>query len=353
MSLVMAISGIAAAVAIVGVTVYKTNAETAYLYANARVISRSSAIADKARLSQLAGSSTLQDFVNSLKDSEYAPYLENIEKNNITQFNMALEEGFIQSLKDIRKISPAKFQKVFDIYQMIVEAKIIKTFYRSRVSNTPIDKTLLAPIGSINPALMTHLHDTKSVADMKVVLRDSNYKEVFDSEYQSVEEFDLALEEHVIRSIDAVLMKSSFHNKDAILSIFTKRREIRQILTLIKCRLREKKIDIRIGSIDTKKALECKDMKEFVDLFANTEYSEVLQKALEESKSEESYYSFEKLLWQHYYERVTGTELRYSIGPYPLLSYIVKKEIEQKNLLIIAKGIASGMEKKDIEGMLI
>ena len=68
---------------------------------------------------------------------------------------------------------------------------------------------------------------------------------------------------------------------------------------------------------------------------------------------DENYYSFEKRLLRHYYDFVVNNELSHTLGPYPIISYFTKKEIEQKNLLILAKGITAELDKQKIGEMLI
>lgn len=339
-----------------GVTIYANSGQSAFLYANARIISRSSYILDNNRLTNLTSLKSLPELINQLKDTEYQPYLETINKNSITEFNMALEKGFISSINDIKKISPKKFKKVYNTYAKLFESKIIKTFFRSRFSNVKINENLLEPIGNINPTLMKHLHDTKTIADMKLVLRDTDYKDIFEKDFKTIEEFDFALEKKVMHDIDSILNKIKVYDKNIIQDVFKKRREIKQILTLIKFRIRntDKEVQkkfVNINNLD--KLLAAKDIKSFVECFESTEFEEPMKNALKDFEKNDDYYGFEKELLRHYHKSIKANDLIHSIGPYPIISYLIKKEIEQKNLLIIAKGIISGLEKEKIEEMTI
>jgi vacuolar-type H+-ATPase subunit C/Vma6 len=252
-----AFSALALATAII-----KNSGQSSFLYANARITARTTYIMDKAKLSSLLDSKNLPELINNLKDTEYYPYLESIDKTSMTQFNIALEKGLINSLNEIRNISPKHFKKIFDVYTKIYESKLIKTFFRSRFSKIKIERALLEPIGEINPILMKHLHDTKSIADIKLVLRDTEYKKLFEKEYKNIEEFDLELEKSVLNDIDDSLKEIKTFDKKILSEIFLKRREIKYILTLLKSRLRNKRLeDIEIKDIDIKKAIDLPDLK--------------------------------------------------------------------------------------------
>ena len=343
---------------LLAIIIWKNSNQTSFLYSNARISARSTFILTGDKMLQLSKLNTLPELINSLKDTEYYPFLESINKRNIREFNSALETGFIHSLSDIQKISPKGFQSVFTVYTKIFESKLIKTFFRANFSKIEIDKKLLEPIGTINPVLLQHLHDTKTIADMKLVLRDTTYAKLFEKEYSSIEEFDSDLEKMLMSEIDSVIKRLKVYDRKALLSIFSKRREIKNILMLIKFRIRglnrktQKEI-IELARFDEDKLVDAPTLKDFVNEFKGTEYEKPLQNALIKYEETNNYYSFEKELLKYYYDFVTDDDLMHTIGPYPIISYITKKEIEQKNLLIIAKGIISDLSKQDIEDMII
>jgi vacuolar-type H+-ATPase subunit C/Vma6 len=354
----MAMGGTGIAAGVLGASILKSVKQSQFLYANARIAARTSYILTNEKLGTLSTSESLAQLISQLKDTEYSAYLDIIENDSITEFNMALEKSLIDSIINIKEITPKKFRKIYEIYTKTYEAKLIKTFFRSRFSDVKIDKNLLEPIGTINPVLLKHLEDTKTVADIRVVLRDTEYGGIFEKEYSSIEEFDLEIEKKVMDAIGKIVSKMKIDNKKAIMRIFDKRREIKNILTLIKFRIRKSdgiepaKI-IKIENLDIKSAMKSEDMKSFCEKFDKTEYKEMMKKAYAEHEKYGTFYAFERELLKHYQEFVRVDEIRYPIGPYPIISYITRKEFEQKNLLIIAKGITSQMEKDEIKRMLI
>lgn len=345
-----------ALIALAFVVIILTNLQTSFLYANARTVVRAQHILDKGKLKGLLFVKSLDELINHLKNTEYHEFLKDIDKSSILEFEMALEKGFINSLEDVRKISPKKFQVIFDVYTKLYEAKIIKTFFRSRFSKVDIDIRLLEPIGIINPVLLKHLHDAKTIADLRVVLRDTPYKDIIEKEFSSIEEFDVAIEQQIMKDISIILKNLKTPDKKSIIESFEVRAELRNILMLLKFRIRgldketQKKL-IKSKLFDIHKIVEAKDMQDFVKEFGSSQFFEPLSNALQEFQG--TYYCFERALLRYYLDFVNSKDLNHPIGPYPIISYLIKKEFERKNLLIIAKGIISELEKNELEKMLI
>jgi V/A-type H+-transporting ATPase subunit C len=341
-----------------GATMAKYTSQSSFMYSNARLVARTNYLIDGNKLSSLINSSNLSEMISKLKDTEYYNYFEGINKNNIKEFNSAIEKGFIDTIKELKKISPKKFIKVFDVYTIQNEAKLIKTFFRSRFSNIKIDERLIQPVGTIDAIMIKHLNDTKSIADLKVVLRDTSYAKILDKEYKTIEEFDSTLDKKMLLEITEEMKKLRFFDRKLIMQIFKKKRDIKFIQTLLKFRIRnlekEKQEElIKTSGFDVKAAINSKDLKEFVNCFEKTEFYESMQKALSEYEKNDNYFSFEKELYSHYYHSIIDKDLDHPIGSYPIISYITKREIELKNLLIVAKGITSEISKEEIKRMII
>lgn len=354
----MAIGGTGLAAAVLGATIVKSVRQSAFLYANARIAARSSYILDENKLNTLSASSSLPHLIDQLKDTEYSSYLEPIDKENIIEFSAMLEKSLINSIMDIREMSPKKFTGIFKIFAKYFEAKIIKTFFRSRFSNVAIGKALLSQIGLINPILMKHLEDSKTIADMGVVLRDTDYGILFEKEFTLIEEFDLEIEKKVNEDVDKIIIRMRIDDKKIIKQIFRQRAEIKNILALLKFKIRknDSKVPqslIKIENMEVQALIDAPDIKSFAEKFEKTEYNEAVRQGYAEFEKHGTYYGFERELLRHHYKFVKENELSHSIGPYPIIVYITKKEFEHRNLLIIAKGITSGLAAEKIKRMLV
>ncbi|MBR9699532.1 hypothetical protein GOV09_03705 [Candidatus Woesearchaeota archaeon] len=340
--------------AALGIVLYKNASQSSFLYANARIISR--AVLDHDACLKLAECDSLPELVAKLNNTDSQEFLRTINKKSLLEFSMAVEQGFIQSIQNTKNLSPKKFQPVFDAYDKIYEGRILKTFFRSRFSNTHLDKSLVEPIGSINPVLLTRLHQTKTLADVQLVLHNTEYEKIFDQKISSIEEFDLALEETVMKGIDESLSGLRVADRDHIAGIFAKRKLIKNILMLLKCKIRKQKEiqkKVQLDSPLKEKAINAKTMEEFVNAFESTELEQPLQNALAKYNKTDNFYSFEQELHRWFLTSVSKEDLSHPIGPYPLVSYLTKKRMEFRNLLIIAKGITAQLDKKELKEMVI
>jgi len=96
-----------------------------------------------------------------------------------------------------------------------------------------------------------------------------------------------------------------------------------------------------------------KGVKDLVDKCKGLEYHSVLETALAEYEVDKSLSHFEKELLKLYKKKVDSQELAHFQGPFPLIAFLVKKELEQRNLLIITKGIESGFSNQEIKELIV
>ena len=351
------IGGAAAiSLAAAGTAIINTSRQSAYFYSNARIASRR-VLSGKDFL-DVAKARNLGELIGFLKETSYFPYLENINRNDIRQFNMAVEESLVHTLHEMKDISPSRFRPVFDAYTKSIESTVIKTFFRSRFSRVDIPENLLRPIGSINSVLLKHLSDTKTVADMKVVLQDTEYGAIFSREYASIEEFDIAMGESVFLSVHKTLSRLKLYDQKAILDVFRRRKEVRDILRLLKFRIRgvskeRQRAFFGPDSTAMNNAIDAPTLPEFTGSFHGTEYEKPLLQAYQEYERYDDYYSFERELLRHHYDMVDQNALAHSIGPYPIIAYITRKKRERRNLFILAKCITAGFSQEDIRRRII
>ena len=62
---------------------------------------------------------------------------------------------------------------------------------------------------------------------------------------------------------------------------------------------------------------------------------------------------FEHELYKFYKKFVFCQDLAHTLGPYPLFSYLIKKEIEKRNLFIISRGIDAKFSSNEIKEMIV
>ena len=72
-----------------------------------------------------------------------------------------------------------------------------------------------------------------------------------------------------------------------------------------------------------------------------------------ELKKDKSLMHFEHELLKFYKELIEGQELAHTLGPYPLFSFLIKKEIEKRNMFVLSRGIDAKFSPEKIKEMVV
>lgn len=334
-----------------------------FLYANARINARSKYSISRAQGEMLAEKKSLGDLAGFLGETDYADCAESA--SNVREFHAALEKSLVRKAVELREMSPPSFQSVLDAYLKFYEGKVLKAFYRSRFFSehfSEIDEKLLFTVGEIGEGLLQKLKEARTLADINTVMASTGYAKVFGKDYGSLEEFEVALDGFVFSGFTTLLEKLKMHDKKNILELLNTKFDITNILILIKCIVRgiepEKRKELLVnnngllqGRIDS--LVEASDLKALVEACEGLPYSKALEKALEKSQKDGLLSHFEVELYRLFKDILLGSELCHVQGPYPLFSYLLRKEIEVKNLMIASKGIESAFSRGEIGELLI
>ena len=352
-----------AAVALGAIGYKRLSGVMPFLYANARINARSKYSISKTQGEMLAEKKSLGDLASFLGETDYADCAESAL--NVREFHAALEKSLVRKAVELREMSPESFQSVLDAYLKFYEGKVLKAFYRSRFFSghfSEVDEKLLFTVGEISEGMLQKLEETRTIADINTVMASTGYAEVFAKDYDSLEEFEIAFDEFVFADFTALLEKLKMHDKKNILELLNTKFDITNILVLIKCIVRGIEPEKRKGLLVNNQGflqgrinslVEAKDLKELVEACEGLPYSKALDKALEEFKKDELLSHFEVELYRLFKKILLGAELYHVQGPYPLFSYILKKELEVKNLMIASKGIESKFSREEIQELLI
>jgi len=349
--------------AVLGVTYWRVAPIMPFLYSNARVHARANYMLTEAKIDSLAEAKSTGEFVNALTDTDYAAYIESTE--SIRQLHASIEKGFLESLKELQKSSPEQIHEIFNAHMGFWEAKVIKTFYRQRFTQTNfemLDEIIAPSVGKLSPGMVKRLNETKSTADMKVVLSNTVYSRAFEKEYDSLEEFEIAIDNVVFEEFVKAVQEAKIADKKVIIDLFNIKFDILNLLVLLKCEARDVEEDKRkrlliennsalFGRLDD--LVYAKGVADLVDKCQGLPYYNALQEALELYNKEKSLSHFEKALLKYYRNVVQSQELAHFQGSFPLIAYLIKKELEQRNLLTISKGIEAGFSSAEIKELVV
>jgi len=208
-----------------------------FLYANARIQARTNYMVSASLLRDLTKASSLKEFRSLLADTTYGEALEK-SKEGLRPFHIALEKSFVDSILELVELSPKKSQPLFDAYLKFSEAKILKIIYRAKMMKQDIDESLVYPIGNISQNLLKHLIGMETIADMAVVMEPTAYSEIFKQKYESLEEFEVKIDEFVFNNFIDTIKKTKMYDGKYIIYMLNKKIDVLNILALLKLRIR-------------------------------------------------------------------------------------------------------------------
>ncbi|MBN2457916.1 V-type ATPase subunit [Candidatus Woesearchaeota archaeon] len=334
---------------------------TPFIYSNSRIQAKANLLIPNQKIKALTEAKSLRELASKLKDTGYIDDLNNTDIDNLKSFHKAIERNFFRSLKELNSLSPKVMRPLFESYMAFFEVKILKAIFRAKFSNTGIAEGTIYPIGRLDNIMLKRLVDTKTVADMAVILEPTPYNELFKESYSSTEEFEVAVEN---LAFDMFLKsaKSKMHDAKCIRDMIKKKCDIFNILALIKMKVRKvDKARQKSLVVDTHSALSKKydllinaeKLEDFIRICKGLPYHDTLKEAYEKYKKDSMLVHFEHGLYRFFKNYVEDNELSHMLGPYPLFSYMIKKKNENKNLFIISKGIDSRLSPKKIQEMII
>jgi vacuolar-type H+-ATPase subunit C/Vma6 len=331
-----------------------------FLYANARIQARSKHLISDKQWDALVEASSLADLTGLLRGTDYAEALE--KTKDVRDYHIAIEKTFAKNVEDLKEMTPDSVDPLFDAYLMFWEAKMLKTFYRKLLTGQELDEKLVFPVGRINRLRLSHLKEAKTLADMKVIMMGTEYKPVLDITYKTLEEFEASLDNFIFRYFVEKVKKTKVYNGDLVIDLLNLKFDIQNLLVLLKLEARDVPEDMR-GKyliknntelyVLTPKLIPAKDIRGFVEMCSDLHYYGPLKEALEKYEKDGSLSHFEHVLNKYFKGSVLKLERLYFQGPYPLFTFLIKKEIEMKNLMIISKGINSKMGPEKIRELVI
>ena len=349
-------------VVIFAYVVKKVTPVSSFLYSNARIKARSNYLISEKLFDELLGCKSLSELRSALQETDYYEELEKVGKLELKNFHKAVEKSFMGKTLELRELSPDRVKPVLDAYLMFMESKIIKTVYRAKFFKHSLSEELVFPVGNVDDVLLKHMLNAESLADLNVVMSSTVYKDVFSEEYKTIEEFEVTIDEFVFNFFKGVVDKIKMYEGKFVVDILNKKIDIFNILALLKFRIRGTEKESRVKCLvmnDSELSGKFNELaqedslKGFVDKCDKLPYHEALNSALEKYEKDGSMSHFETELFRFFKRFVLEQELYHSMGPIPLFCYLVRKDIEKRDLFIISRGIEDRFPAERIKEMIV
>ncbi len=337
-----------------------------YTYPNSRVRAKIGKIFNEKQITELTESENLDEFKNYLRG--HRDYAGLVDKYPIEQ---ALDVNLAESYDLLAKISPKDLKPTFDLMLDQWDIKNIKSILISKEAKLNEEETreLLVPYGVLKNDL-NKLIEADTVQDIIVALEGTPYAKVLEEALPDYNENKtlLTLESALDNFYYERLLVKSADQTDENTRMLHSYVGTKVDIANIKIILRAKADGLRYDQIKPyviksgyelrdwklKEFMESEDMTSLLSSIESSEYGKVIIDHIPEYNAKQSITVFDEAL--DAYERNMADNIfkKKPFGVGPIIGFINKKEIEIKNLKIIArskKGIA--IPSSEVKEMLL
>jgi len=320
-----------------------------YLHPNARVRARKGRLFDEKQISELVEANNIEEITNYLRGSpEYAEHLDNytLEK--------ALDIQLGETYDLVSRMAPKDVQSSFKVLAKKSDIANIKSLLTAKEAGLSKEETenLLIPAGSLYEDI-ERLSDTDSVTDVVAGLDGTEYAPVLEEvlpEYEKsnmVLPLESALDKYYLEKLLASSETPADENKQILYSYVGNQVDVANIKLILRAKVDGLSYDAispymissgyQLREWKLKDLMEAEDVTGVVSSLEGTKYAEVLSDVLPQYNETGSAALFEKALDKFLVESAKSASMKKPIGIGPIIGYLSQKEVEIRNLKVIAR----------------
>jgi V/A-type H+-transporting ATPase subunit C len=337
-----------------------------YTYPNARVRGRMGRLFTEKQFSEIVESNNIEEVKNFLRGvPEYAKYIDKypLEK--------ALDTQLAETYDLIARISPDNIKEAFSFLLKKWDIKNIKSIIIAKKAGLSRDETLelIVPFGALRDKLDA-LIESKDINDVLNGLEGTEYPQILEDVIPVYEEtgillpLEASLEKYLLENLLRTTATPEEDNTSFLHKYIGNIVDTNNIKTI----LRAKSDGLRFDDIEPymisdgyqirewklKDLMEAEDVAGVVNGLEGTDYAPLLSEALAEYSETGSIATFETALDNHVNEAAKSIALKNQFGIGPMIGFLNRKEVEIRNLKIIARGKREeGFSPSMIKEMLI
>ncbi len=354
--------------AIIVVIVYRPLMEYyPYTYPNARIRAKIGKLLNEKQISELSEVDNLDEVKNYLRgQKEYADY---IDKYPLEQ---ALDVSLAQAYDLLARITPSSLKPTFSMMLDQWDIKNIKSILIAKEAKLNEEETreLLVPFGVLKDD-QEKLIDANTVQDVIAAVDNTPYAKILEealpayNENQTLLTLESALDNYYYQGLLAKSSSQDDNNSRMLHNYVGTQID----LANIKIILRAKNDGLTYDQINPyvvskgyqlrdwklKELMESEDMNTLLSSLESTAYGEIMSEHIPEYNEVKSITVFDEALDS--YERDLANKIfkKQPFGIGPIIGFMAKKEIEIKNLKIIARSKRPGsiMPSSEIKEMLL
>ena len=320
-----------------------------YLQPNARVRARKGRLFDEKQISELVDANNVDDVTNYLRGSpDYAEHLDEypLEK--------ALDVQLGETYDLVARLAPSGVKSSFKVLAKQSDIDNIKSLLIAKEAGLDKEATeeLLIPAGSLYEDI-SRLSDAETVTDVVAGLDGTEYAPVLEEvipQYENtgmVLPFESALNKYYLEKLLKSTESPADENTQILYSYIGNQVDVANIKLILRAKADGLDYDAispymisngyQLREWKLKDLMESQDVTGVISSLEGTKYADVLTELLPEYNETGSVAIFEKALDKFLVDSAKSASMKKPIGIGPIIGYLSQKEVEIKNLKVIAR----------------
>ena len=320
-----------------------------YLQPNARVRARKGRLFDEKQISELVDANNVDDVTNYLRGSpDYAEHLDEypLEK--------ALDVQLGETYDLVARLAPSGVKSSFKVLAKQSDIDNIKSLLIAKEAGLDKEATeeLLIPAGSLYEDI-SRLSDAETVTDVVAGLDGTEYAPVLEEvipQYENtgmVLPFESALNKYYLEKLLKSTESPADENTQILYSYIGNQVDVANIKLILRAKADGLDYDAispymissgyQLREWKLKDLMESQDVTGVISSLEGTKYADVLTELLPEYNETGSVAIFEKALDKFLVDSAKSASMKKPIGIGPIIGYLSQKEVEIRNLKVIAR----------------
>jgi V/A-type H+-transporting ATPase subunit C len=337
-----------------------------YTYPNASVRARNGRLFSEKEFSEIVESQNVEEIKNYLRGTpDYAKYIDKypLEK--------ALDTQLAETYDLIARITPDNSKEIFRFLLKRWDIKNIKSIIIAKEAGLSQAETLdmIVPFGELTDKLDS-LIEADDVTEVVNGLEGTEYPKILEDAVPVYKETGLllpledAMDKYILRNLLRASATPEDDNTSLLHGYIGTMVDVANIKVILRAKVDNLKYDdieaymisdgYQVREWKLKELMEAEDVEGVISGLEGTDYAPMLSEAMAEFNETSSMASFESSLDNHVINTAKTISLKNQFGIGPMIGFLSRKEIEIKNLKIIARGKREGgMSPSMIKEMLI
>ncbi|MBQ1781994.1 MAG: ATP synthase A1 subunit C, partial [Methanobrevibacter sp.] len=304
---------------------------------------------DEKQISELVDANNVDDVTNYLRGSpDYAEHLDEypLEK--------ALDVQLGETYDMVARLAPSSVQSSFKVLAKQSDIDNIKSLLIAKEAGLDKEATeeLLIPAGSLYEDI-SRLSDAETVTDVVAGLDGTEYAPVLEEvipQYENtgmVLPFESALNKYYLEKLLKSTESPADENTQILYSYIGNQVDVANIKLILRAKADGLDYDAispymissgyQLREWKLKDLMESQDVTGVISSLEGTKYADVLTELLPEYNETGSVAIFEKALDKFLVDSAKSASMKKPIGIGPIIGYLSQKEVEIKNLKVIAR----------------